>query len=609
MKKALIAFSLIFTVTICCAQHKKSDTLLVAFKNAKTDTTRLIALLNLGKHYYLSLADSAIIFGQQAYEIADKNKWISQKGRALNSIANAYASMGDYLQGMQFYLKSLRTYESIHDLRGASSANNNIGATYVQEEDYKNAIPYLRTAGKQLHEYGLTHKFAAIDNELDAIILENIGETYLNLKQVDSAEFYLEATSKEALTLNFTDIIGAVLRDLGEVEEDRNDEAGALKYFREAVVDAIAIDDIENLSIAYLSEAKFYHKEKAQDSAEYYAKKAISIAASGKYEQDVLNGTKALTSYYDEDGNIPEAYKYFKLTTAAKDSLYSQDKVKQLLSLDFDEKQHQRDVADAREQVRYQVRFYTLITGLLLVLLLAFIFWRNNRKNEQAKRLLQQQKEQIQATLGELETTQNQLVQSAKMASLGELTAGIAHEIQNPLNFVNNFSELNEEMMNELEDSLKAGKTDEALALAADIKENEKKIRHHGKRADFIVKGMLEHSRISTGEKQLTDINVLADEFFKLSYHGLRAKDKNFNAELVTHFDRKLPKLEVVQQDIGRILLNLFNNAFYAVGQKQKTAALGYKPTVEVTTFAPPSAGGSWGVIVRDNGNGIADAL
>ena len=181
-----------------------------------------------------------------------------------------------------------------------------------------------------------------------------------------------------------------------------------------------------------------------------------------------------------------------------------------------------------------------------------------------------------------------------------------AHEIQNPLNFVNNFSEINTELIDELQDEIDKGDYDEAKALAVDIKENQQKINQHGKRADFIVKGMLQHSRTSTGEKQVTNINVLADEFFKLSYHGLRAKDKNFNAELVTHFDPDLPPVNIVQQDIGRVLLNLFNNAFYAVAQKQKTAGAGYKPAVSVATSME---NGQVVIHVKDNGVGIPDAI
>ena len=210
-------------------------------------------------------------------------------------------------------------------------------------------------------------------------------------------------------------------------------------------------------------------------------------------------------------------------------------------------------------------------------------------------------------SLNNLKVTQNQLIQSEKMASLGELTAGIAHEIQNPLNFVNNFSEVNREMIDELEEELKAGNIEDALAIAADIKQNEERINHHGKRADGIVKGMLEHSRSQGGQKEPADINAIADEYLRLAYHGLRAKDKLFNAEIVTGFHPGLPKINIVSQDIGRVLLNLFNNAFYAVNQKKKTAGPDYKPTVEVTTFTLPSGG--LGVSIKDNGTGIPNAI
>jgi two-component system NtrC family sensor kinase len=229
------------------------------------------------------------------------------------------------------------------------------------------------------------------------------------------------------------------------------------------------------------------------------------------------------------------------------------------------------------------------------------------QQNETLEQKVNVRTAELNRSLVDLKATQNQLVQSEKMASLGELTAGIAHEIQNPLNFVNNFSDVNREMIDELKEELQKGNIEEAIAIANDIQQNEEKINHHGKRADAIVKGMLEHSRVGTGQKTLTDLNALTDEFFKLSYHGLRAKDKNFNAELITHLNTQLPKIKVAQQDIGRVLLNLFNNAFYAVNEKRKTTDATYKPIVEITTFAPPSGG--WGVLVRDNGTGIPDAL
>jgi signal transduction histidine kinase len=224
----------------------------------------------------------------------------------------------------------------------------------------------------------------------------------------------------------------------------------------------------------------------------------------------------------------------------------------------------------------------------------------------QQKEEIEAQRDHLEKAFSELKSTQTQLIQSEKMASLGELTAGIAHEIQNPLNFVNNFAEVNQEMLGELELELRRGNTNEALAIATDIKQNEEKIRHHGKRADGIVKGMLQHSRASSDTKEPTNINKLADEYLHLAYHGLRAKDKTFNAELATHLADDLPYVNAVPQDIGRALLNLINNAFYATQQKRKIAGDDYKPEVAISTSYED---GQVEIKVRDNGTGIPDQI
>jgi len=229
---------------------------------------------------------------------------------------------------------------------------------------------------------------------------------------------------------------------------------------------------------------------------------------------------------------------------------------------------------------------------------------RMEREKSRERELLQAR--EIEKAYTELKTTQTQLIQAEKMASLGELTAGIAHEIQNPLNFVNNFSEVNTELIDELEQEADKGNYDEVKAIAKDIKENEQKINHHGKRADAIVKGMLQHSRSSTGVKEPTDINALADEYLRLAYHGLRAKDKSFNADFKTELDESLPKIKLIAQDMGRVLLNLINNAFYAVTDKKAQQPENYKPTVIVST---KNEDGKVIIKVKDNGNGIPEEI
>ena len=247
-----------------------------------------------------------------------------------------------------------------------------------------------------------------------------------------------------------------------------------------------------------------------------------------------------------------------------------------------------------------------------------------NRLSEEKQQILASQNEtlerQVEQRTAELRASQSQLIQSEKLASLGELTAGIAHEIQNPLNFVNNFAEVSAEMLDEMHEELEKGDTTEAIAIAADLKTNLEKINHHGQRASSIVKGMLEHSRSSAGVKEPTNLNVLADEFLRLAYHGLRAKDNNFNATMETHFDPDLPPVSVIPQDIGRVLLNLINNAFYAVAERSRStvqprASVGvtrshgdtiYQPAVTIST---QKIGDHIIIKVQDNGNGIPEAI
>jgi len=219
---------------------------------------------------------------------------------------------------------------------------------------------------------------------------------------------------------------------------------------------------------------------------------------------------------------------------------------------------------------------------------------------------LTQQKEELEQAFAELRNTQSQLIQSEKMASLGELTAGIAHEIQNPLNFVNNFSEVSSELLDEMQVELDKGNIKGAKLIIGDVKLNLEKINHHGKRADSIVKGMLLHSRASSGQKEPTDVNALADEYLRLAYHGLRAKDKTFNAKFETDFDETIGKINLVPQDFGRVILNLLNNAFYAVTEKKNQIGDGYFPTVSIST---KKIGTDVEIKVFDNGNGIPQKI
>jgi signal transduction histidine kinase len=307
-------------------------------------------------------------------------------------------------------------------------------------------------------------------------------------------------------------------------------------------------------------------------------------------------------------GNFSSAYENYKRYNLYTDSLNIDEDIRKVENLklqnEFEQKEAfakaEQDKKDAEARLKKYQQFFVLL-GVVSIALILFV---SNRRKQKANLLLQNEKQKVESTLQELKSTQAQLIQSEKMASLGELTAGIAHEIQNPLNFVNNFSEVNKEMLEELKAERLKPNADKTVEddLINDLVDNSEKINHHGKRADAIVKNMLQHSRQTSGMKEPTDINALCDEYLRLSFHGMRAKNKDFNAEIKTDFDKDIGKINVVPQDIGRVLLNLFNNAFYAVNEKKKLLANSYQPIAEVKTRRTND---KVEIIVSDNGNGI----
>jgi len=611
MKRLPLAVLLITLFINVHAQQKQIDSLNALIKTDKVDTVKADHLYALARVYSHSSPTTSIQLAQQVYNIALVNKNYRLTNRSLNLMANSFTSMGDYNKAMQLYLKNLKLEEEHNDTYYIIQSYNNIGSAYNSKADYQKSLQYLLPGLQKLNDYFNTHKNP--ENRYLTIAVyfyENLGNAYLNTGKIDLAEKNFSLNGQYAKRANFNEFINVYYTDLGQVQLARGHLDSALKNFKKGISIGVKLNDALDLDATYISTAKLFIKLNKPDSAIAYAKEGLQNAQQGHYLQDVLDLSKILYSLYDQKNNIPEAYKYYKIATATNDSIYSQEKVRQLISIDFEERQRQQDIAAAKTEYQNTIRTYILIVVIAVALFIAIVFWRNSKQRQRANDLLQEQKEEIEATLEQLQQTQTQLIQSEKMASLGELTAGIAHEIQNPLNFVNNFSEVSVEMLGELKEESKKPKAerDERLAieLIDDLTSNLEKIRHHGKRADFIVKGMLEHSRTSAGERQVTNINVLADEFLKLSYHGIRAKDKNFNADLVTNFDPNLPKVNVVQQDIGRVLINLFSNAFYAVNQKAKNAGPDYKPTVEVSTA---KENGSILIKVKDNGNGIPDTI
>jgi two-component system NtrC family sensor kinase len=598
MKKIFAPFIMLaFTVGACLAQNRQADSLRQLLNKNQADSAKLELLVELSRVYYLQKPDSGLGYASQALAISKKTGNKEGEVHALTQVGFSLIHLSNRPVALQTFIRSLRMAEELNDRWSIARNYDGMSVIYTLQGEDQLAIAYALKAEaifRQIHDY---------KNVADELM--GLGEFYFSSGKLDSSLIAENKALQMSVKADDTVWRARILSNIGNVYAKLNNLKLALAYQYNSIATVLKHHETFNLIGTYLNLATIYHDYGRRDSSIFYAKKTFDIARKGSFGLQMSQASALLAQLY-YGNNDHEAARYYKITKAIQDSLFNAEKTRQVFIVNTAEQQHEADLKNAATDYHNKLKLYGVLTALLVVMILMLILWNNNKKQQKANRLLESQKKQIQEALHNLKLTQKQLIQSEKMASLGELTAGIAHEIQNPLNFVNNFSEVNTELIDEMQEEIEKGDLAEVKAIAIDIKENQQKINQHGKRADFIVKGMLEHSRTSKGEKTFTNINVLADEFFKLSYHGLRAKDKNFNAELVTNFDGQLPKVEIVQQDIGRVLLNLFNNAFYAVNQKLKIAGGDYKPEVSVSTT---SENGHVIIKVKDNGNGIPNAI
>jgi len=445
-----------------------------------------------------------------------------------------------------------------------------------------------------------------------------LSTNYLLLNQPDSALLYAREGERYSKQGGVNKYLAYIWSVMGDIYRGKGNDSLALYYYHQSLQMGHATGNFTSVAGTFEKLITYYMERNKADSVLHYASINLpaikSLGAVTSFVASEVNLGKAfqhLATAYSMKGEVDSSNKYLQLALTVKDSLMG-EKLKRLAAfqrLTLDEQVRLQNEEKERIAAGNKRRLYLLLTGIGVAVIIIGLIYRNNRQKQRAYEQLQRQKEETDqqrekadAALVELKSTQSQLIQSEKMASLGELTAGIAHEIQNPLNFVNNFSDVSGELISELVDEVNKGNTAEVKAIAGDLQGNLEKILHHGKRADAIVKGMLQHSRSSSGTKEPTDINELADEYLRLAYHGLRAKDHSFNATMKTNFDESIGNVSVIPQDIGRVLLNLLTNAFYAVNEKAKQGLEGYEPVVEVST---KKSGAKVEVKVSDNGNGI----
>ncbi|MDZ4793509.1 MAG: tetratricopeptide repeat protein [Bacteroidota bacterium] len=536
-------------------------------------------------------------------------------GAVTNQIGYIYNSQFDYSAALEFYLKALTIRREIADVPGTAFTLNRVGDMYFKLNQLPQALDYYQQSFKLAQTIGRNQ------NVIDAAL--HIGEVYRQQGNYNEALKYFKISLKAEQDYFGKDSVATSYNRIGQTYMALKNYPLSLLNFEKA----LAISDKKSMyekaiTLHYISQVYFAQHNFPKALENCFS--SLSIAKQNKFQETIKDVCLTLSQVYASMKDYQKAYNYHLQYTWAKDSVLKKDLNQRLAALqqsfDLKNKQTQIDLLSRDKQLqeneisRQKQQRYAFIFGLIIFIVLVIVLVRSNRYKQKSNTLLKEQKEEIQNTLSELKSTQAQLIQSAKMASLGELTAGIAHEIQNPLNFVNNFSEVSTELVDEMNEEMAKGNLEDAKQIAQDLKQNLEKINHHGKRAGDIIKGMLQHSRSSSGVKEPTDINALCDEYLRLSYHGLRAKDKSFNATMKTDFDNSLSadeagigNINIIPQDIGRVILNLLTNAFYAVNEKQKQNIPGYEPTVTIrTTQNPPTDGGRGAEIrVSDNGNGI----
>jgi len=544
----------------------QADSLRKALNENINDTLRMAANRELALFYFDINSDSAFFYIERDLPLARKLHLKIWEADALDLMGLISSNQGNYVKAMRSFNEAFQIVEN--------------------KECEKNIWNISKFTNSGLPEFARLSMLGTIQSDVAGI--------YATSGNYDKQINTIQDCIKTATRINDNTLLSQAFMNLGAKFLQENGLDSALISFRKSLDYSDLAGYNKYRSNNYNNIGRIYLRRNLYELA---LENFLNALRSGKEQNNnssIGESYVLMSNYYNKTGKNDSALYYAKLGLA-KSQNTGLEKIKQLQNIGFDEQLRLQELEKESLQTKSKIRIYSLLGGLGILLIVAVLLFRNNRQKQRSNKVLE-------STLTNLKATQSQLIQSEKMASLGELTAGIAHEIQNPLNFVNNFSDVNGELLTEMKDELSKGKIEDAIALANTVIENQSKINHHGKRADTIVKGMLQHSRSSNGIKEPTDINTLCDEYLRLAYHGLRAKDSSFNAITKTDFDNSIGQINIIPQDISRVILNLINNAFYAVDEKKKSGDSNYKPTVSIST---KKTNGSVEIKVNDNGNGI----
>ncbi|MEO6133580.1 MAG: tetratricopeptide repeat protein [Ginsengibacter sp.] len=622
----------------------------------RLDTAYINTLNQLATIYADSYPDSALALLSEQIDNCKEASYKPGEIYAYTNMGNAWQTKGDFEKALEYYELAYQMAQKNKLQKAVPGILSNIGLVHANQGDYTEA----------LNKFYEALQFAPTDDNKLFIgsVLNNIAIVHFYQGKMNEADSAYQITLKIAMELKDSIRLIYAYNNIGEVNVEQNKMASALENFHKAYQIAVLKNNPEmlvaitnNLGNTYLKNDSLPQAINQFEIALRLAKqkdyglatcKALLGLAKVKNQQGLLkealaNGleglqkaqemgqtqllrdaNKVVSDIYEKSGDGMNALKHFKFYMQFSDSLNNIANERAAANEKANYEISQNKIQFEKKSLQQRWLIFSAFAALFTLCIIVWIINRNkkrlNKTNidlQQKNELIKLQKQEVEETLSKLKAAQAQLIQSEKMASLGDLTAGIAHEIQNPLNFVNNFSEVSNELLDEMMEEADKGNFEEVKEILHDVKQNLEKINHHGKRAGDIVKGMLQHSRTSKGIKEPTDINALANEYLKLAYHGLRAKDKTFNAEMNTDFDESIGKVNIIPQDIGRVLLNLFNNAFYACAERSRASATlnqegfinlpglstaNYQPTVSITT---KKINHKIQVSVTDNGNGI----
>ncbi len=583
---------------------QQADSLKRSIQIEKNDTLKMAAYRSLGFYYQDGIADSGLYFHEKQLALSKKLNRKLWQADGYSQAGYCLGLLGDLMKSYEYHSESMKLAgderneaDNWRPWTFSNSKNSHearISILGMNHQMMGNLWGFLDEKQKQRSYYLETVKLGESINNGKVIFLGY--SSFANSLPPDSTILIINKALNFAEASGFHRTGNALLSLAGSYGRKKMWDS-AFVFAQKSIALNQADNYLRSLVGSYSGVSNLFGKQNRKDSCLYYAKKALETARITGLAGNLLGAYRSLSYANQLNNKTDSAFKYEQLAYKLNDSLKNVriGNLTKYQKFSFDEQLRLKKLDEEKTAYATKMNMLGLVAVLGVILLVTILLYRNNRQKQKANAVLEK-------TLSDLQSTQSQLVQSEKMASLGELTAGIAHEIQNPLNFVNNFSEVNKELLTEMNEEIKKGNYEEVKALAKDVTDNEEKIIFHGKRADSIVKGMLQHSRSSSGVKEPADINALADEYLRLAYHGLRAKDKSFNASMKTDFDESIGNINIIPQDIGRVILNLITNAFYVVDEKKKSGIANYEPTISVIT---KKIGDKVEVRVKDNGNGI----